>query len=136
MTLAEKIKALRHENKLTQKKLSELTGIAEITIRQYEAGKYNPKISNLEKLANVFHVPLSELIELSEDSDIYNLVTQIPSAEIVEKDEKKQIFLMNIHELQPFFSLNSRGRKRVIAYMKDLAKLQEYTEDKEPPSND
>ena len=40
MTVGQKIKMLRKEKGITQKELAEITRIAEITIRQYEAGKY------------------------------------------------------------------------------------------------
>lgn len=62
MTIGKKIKELRKQKKLTQKRLSKLTGIAEITIRQYEADKYNPKMENLQKIANALSVSIVELI--------------------------------------------------------------------------
>ena len=47
--IAENIRTLRKEKGLTQKVLGEKSGIAEITIRQYEAGKYIPKYDNALK---------------------------------------------------------------------------------------
>ena len=49
-SVGKKIRALRKEKGLTQKELSARSGIAEITIRQYEAGKYIPKMETLSKL--------------------------------------------------------------------------------------
>lgn len=46
---------------LTQKKLGELCGIAEPTIRRYELGKLNPKIGTLNKIAKALGVPVTEL---------------------------------------------------------------------------
>ena len=37
--------------------------MAEITIRQYESGKYQPKIEALEKMARVLGVPSQEIKE-------------------------------------------------------------------------
>lgn len=51
MTTGEKIKSARQNAKLTQKKLSELTGIAEPTIRKYESNRLNPKKETLQKIA-------------------------------------------------------------------------------------
>lgn len=51
MTTGEKIKLARQTAKLTQKKLSELTGIAEPTIRKYESNRLNPKKETLQKIA-------------------------------------------------------------------------------------
>ncbi len=64
MTIGEKIKHNRIKCGLTQKKLSELTGVAEITIRQYEANKYNPKINNLKKIALALKIELKEFIDI------------------------------------------------------------------------
>ena len=46
MTVGEKIRTLRNDQKITQKELGEACGIAESTIRRYELGKLNPKKEN------------------------------------------------------------------------------------------
>lgn len=61
MSSSEKIKRLRKENGFTQKQLADLTGIAEITIRQYEAGKYEPKLDKLRRIAAALNVSIGEL---------------------------------------------------------------------------
>ena len=57
MTVGEKIQAVRKEKGLSQKELSENTGLAEITIRQYESNKRKPKIENNRKIALALRVP-------------------------------------------------------------------------------
>ena len=52
MTVGEKIRKTRKQKKMTQNTLAGLTGLAAITIRQYEAGKYIPKIENLRKISH------------------------------------------------------------------------------------
>lgn len=69
MAIGEQIKILRKQQRLTQKQLAEKAGIAEITIRQYEAGKYNPKINALSKLCIAFDCKITDLID--EDSKKY-----------------------------------------------------------------
>ena len=51
MTTGERIRAERQAAGMTQKALGEACEIAEPTIRRYEAGKLNPKIETLEKIA-------------------------------------------------------------------------------------
>lgn len=58
MTIGETIRFLRKEKGLTQKELSEKTGIAVITIHGYESDKYKPRQDKLEKLAEAFNVPV------------------------------------------------------------------------------
>lgn len=52
MTTGERIRAARLNAGLTQKKLSELTGIAEPTIRKYESNRLKPKKETLDRIAH------------------------------------------------------------------------------------
>ena len=61
MTTGEKIRASRLNAGFTQKRLSELTGIAEPTIRKYESNRLKPKKETLERIAKplgVFYLNL------------------------------------------------------------------------------
>ena len=60
-TTANRIKELRKKAGLNQSQLAQQTGISEQSISKYERGKRNPKIENLEALANFFKVPVSYL---------------------------------------------------------------------------
>lgn len=62
MTIGENIRLARTQAGLTQKALSELTGIAEPTIRRYEANKLNPKIETITKIARAMGLYASDLI--------------------------------------------------------------------------
>lgn len=128
MSVSKQIKFFRTESHLTQKKLSELTGIAEITIRQYEAGKYNPKIGNLQKMADVFNVPLKALLEMEQGDKQLNVLSKIPSSTVHENNGQLEFDLSSIDELYTYFTLNRKGKKKVLSYIEDLSKLPEYTE--------
>lgn len=64
MTVAENIKRLRKEKRLTQKQLGNLCEpkISESTIRKYELGLLNPKIETVIKIATALEVSLKELL--------------------------------------------------------------------------
>lgn len=62
MNLSERLKSLRLERGYSQKELGEKLGIAYQTIQKYEKGIAKPLNKNLEKLAEVFQVPVSYLI--------------------------------------------------------------------------
>lgn len=62
MSIGKNIKFYRKKKGLTQKKLADLTGLAEITIRQYESEKYEPKRENLYKIRKVLDVNLNQLL--------------------------------------------------------------------------
>lgn len=73
MAIGEQIKQLRKQQHLTQKQLSEKSGIAEITIRQYEADRYNPKIEALKRLATALNCEVSDIDEsLTINKKLYN----------------------------------------------------------------
>lgn len=61
MSIADNIKYLRKRKNITQKQLAEASGLAVITIQQYEAGKYEPKIESLYKLRNALGCDINEL---------------------------------------------------------------------------
>ena len=56
------IKAARVKAGLTQKELAQKAGLAEITIRQYETNKREPRTENLKKIASALNIPVSELL--------------------------------------------------------------------------
>lgn len=59
--LSDNIKRIRTDKKITQKKLSEMTGLGLTTIQGYESGKFTPKQENLEKIAKALEVPSLQL---------------------------------------------------------------------------
>lgn len=59
--IGKRIKERRKALKMTQKELGEKIGCAEITIRQYENGRYSPKIDTRIALANALGVSYTDL---------------------------------------------------------------------------
>ncbi|MFI3249531.1 MAG: helix-turn-helix transcriptional regulator [Eubacteriales bacterium] len=64
MRAGEKILYHRRRVGLTQKKLAELSGVSEISIRKYELGSRNPKPEQLKKLAKAMGLGENELLEI------------------------------------------------------------------------
>jgi transcriptional regulator with XRE-family HTH domain len=56
MTVGANIKNLRKERGLTQKQLADMLGIAPNTVAQYELGISQPKLEQLQKIAEALHV--------------------------------------------------------------------------------
>ena len=154
MTIGKKIKAFRKERKLTQAKLSELTGIAEITIRQYEAGKYKPKTEQLIKLSAALGVSVHDLApEIYEkytfnkqELELIDALNHFLQRDVSEKDLNVLSTFMNSQEfkelertnkgfqtlrirkrLDTFYAqLNLNGQIKAMTYVEDLAKIPEY----------
>ncbi|KAF5076780.1 helix-turn-helix domain-containing protein [Anaerotignum sp.] len=68
MNISEKIQLYRKANKLTQKQLSELSGVSEISVRKYEAGHRFPKPEQLKKIASVLEIGGNQLLEIELDA--------------------------------------------------------------------
>ena len=64
MTLGDKIKSLRKEQKLSQSKLAKLCNLNETSICHYESNKTKPSLTTLQKLATGLHCDFEELYEL------------------------------------------------------------------------
>src|SRR6266705_2992991 len=61
-TLAKKIKLLRFSRGWSQETLAELCGFSRSYIANIESSKHNVSIDNLERIAQAFEVPISELL--------------------------------------------------------------------------
>lgn len=61
MTTGELIKAARKDAGLTQAQLSEKSGVAAISIHQYEAGKRQPRLEQLLLIAKALKTTVGEL---------------------------------------------------------------------------
>lgn len=60
--LAKRLKELRKLNNLTQRDVSLKLGVTTRSYQKMEASEYNPKLSNLIELANIFNVSLDFLV--------------------------------------------------------------------------
>ena len=145
MSIGKNIKAIRKEKGLTQKKLAELSGIAEITIRQYEAEKYRPKTEQLDKLAAALGVTIIDIIY--HDGNYPDFVTghkkfedMTPEEQTasIEADEREaalesqiQIILYrrygdDFSTFEDFMSLNTEGKLIASEFITYLRKSGRY----------
>ena len=56
------LRSLRTERGLTQQQLADLTGTAKITVYHWESGAALPQYPMLLRLANLFEIPMKELL--------------------------------------------------------------------------
>lgn len=127
MTIGEKIRVLRKKNGLTQKKLGELSGTSETTIKQYELGKRTPQLEQLIKIANTFLVPV-DFFTTDWESALKKENWKTTEKERLEIAQEKDL-LRNYH------SLNSNGRKEACKRVQELAEILRYIEPDTPELN-
>ena len=63
MTVGEKIKYIRKQNKISQQELGNMLGVSQAMIAQYENGKRIPKIETLIKIAEALDCEVSDIDE-------------------------------------------------------------------------
>ena len=126
MTVSENIRYFRKERGYTQKQLSELAGIATITLQQYELEKREPKLENLQKIAEALGIPIAALLDIDETDQALNTLSDFKNVDV---KQTKYPDMFNLKELEPYFSLNRKGKDKALSYIDDLAKLPEYTSD-------
>lgn len=122
MTVGQNIKVIRKEKGITQKKLSELTGLAEITIRQYEADKFTPKIQQVEKIASALNVTPFDIMGV----DYFDATTNSEQLqkEVSVFDTISSLYGREASEiLNDFLSLNDDGKRKASDYISDLVQI-------------
>lgn len=66
MTIGECIKNARKKAKLTQAQLAEKSGVAAISIHQYETGKRKPRLEQLTRISKALGIHIFDLVGISE----------------------------------------------------------------------
>jgi transcriptional regulator with XRE-family HTH domain len=66
MSVNEKIRLIREAKNLTQEQVAEKLGVSQSAYGDIERGDNDPKLSKLQKLADIFEMQLSELVDLTE----------------------------------------------------------------------
>lgn len=133
MTIGEKIQIARKKAGYTQKQLAQLCEVATGTIQQYELGKRQPRLKQLQLIAEALGIDVIELIGVDgmveqshnilknfniKNLDIYDLKT--------DKDQVKQANLLKYYN-----KLNGAGRDKAIERVEELTEIKKYTEKEE-----
>ena len=87
MTTGERIREARKKAGMTQAQLSEQSGIAAISIHQYEAGKRQPQIERLLRVASILNVPIEQLVDMETASEYTKAVIKMSKADTAEEEE-------------------------------------------------
>lgn len=128
MTIGERIQQLRKEKGITQKELAEKLNLAEITIRQYETNKREPKITTLSNIAKILGTGLETFLTDDEQSlfeDMANLYLKSDSNIKFLKSSQEHTPQEN-YLIEKYRELNEKGKKKATDYIDDLAQIPEY----------
>lgn len=135
MTVAENLRNLRTKKGLTQKALAEAVGLSEYTIRKYEAGKFKPKIEQVEKIALVLDTTPFQILGVEYFDNTTDLTALANDVKRVESNEPLFDILIAIKNeygdetatiIDKFLSMTDEGQQKVSEYIDDLIQISKY----------
>lgn len=116
MTIGDKIKYCRTRNRLSQAKLSELSGISLVSIKRYETNKAVPLPPQIKKLANALGIGALAFSETYFDS-LQELETYGDLAKLIMVLRKNHIISIYDDDKTVSFSINASIGKHIQAKM-------------------
>ncbi len=122
MSVNEKIRLIRETKGLTQEQVAEKLGVSPSVYGDIERGDNDPKLSKLEKIAEILEMPLSDLIDSSDKGTLninfnkqgkhYNVYLGSSNAEL-----EKQLLINELKDKELAL------QQREIAYLKELLEI-------------
>lgn len=133
MSIGTKIKEIRTSRGFTQRKLAEKSGLAEITIRQYESEKREPKIDALIKIASALNVTVISFLEgyIESTDEEAIMARQIAFEAGIDEKTASNLASEEIDIIYLYRQLNNIGKKEAGKRMVELTKIPEYRKDTE-----
>ena len=78
-TFTEKIRILRKNREWTQAQLAEALSVSESTVQKWEVDKNTPPVTEIKRLADVFYLPVTSLVDDAVDIPEYYYLETIPA---------------------------------------------------------
>lgn len=148
-TIGERIKSARRNSGLTQKGLAAQVGVPYQTIQYWENGRRNPKIDNLQKVADALDVDVNWLLrgsmaqqqaefarhvlrkksgaaKLSEMNQVFNTASNEGEETADSETATSPLSPLEVQLLKHFRSLNAVGQSVAVERLGELAQLPAY----------
>ena len=78
-TFSEKIRILRKNREWTQAQLADALSVSESTVQKWEVDKNAPPVSEIKRLAEVFYLPVTSLVDDAIDIPEFYFLESIPA---------------------------------------------------------
>lgn len=131
-SFAKNFKALRKERNMTQAEMGEILKISSMTVRRWENGSREPKMSTIEKIADVLEVDLLDLISANDIIQYSRDILKRTNGKEIATAASPQSSKEDRH-LDTIISkakqLSYEGREKVISYEDDLINSGKYKKD-------
>ena len=123
LMVADNLKNIRKEHKLTQQDIANVLGIDRSTYAFYETGKTTPSVNTLYKLAEIYNVSIESFVGEESGIEIIERKKEIPMSvaapfadqlAFLDKDEKMLLMCYRL--------IDKDRKNEAIEIMKDLAR--------------
>ena len=106
MSISSNIKRLRELHNLTQAELGKIAGVSDKAVSTWENGTAEPRMGAIQKIADHFSIPKSELID--------------------DLDHSQMLSPTESHLIDVYRDLNDEGQDKLIDYADDLYSTGKY----------
>lgn len=138
MTVGKRIQEARKNAGMKQSDLAEKLGVAVITIGQYERGKRQPNLGQLQRIATALDVPVPELMGLEQIDDVTWGREASPERTKEFPDRLWEKYLPQGSRARievALDQLSEEGQEKVAAYAEDLIpRYRAKTASQSPPA--
>lgn len=104
MSLGDKIKKYREENKMTQRDIAEILEVEPGTVSKYESGMLEPSIKAIKRLSEAFGITTDEL--LREDDETFDIL-KVNVLEVLKEQKELKLKGNLYHNTQITFAYNT-----------------------------
>lgn len=128
MSIGEKIRYFRKESGYTQKELAELSGIATITLQQYELEKRVPVLDNLQKISDALKISLLDLVGNNEYKKVIRHQAQKEMERMLSDGTARMVSQDEQLLVSDYLKLNNTGKAEARKRVSELTEIPRYTE--------
>jgi transcriptional regulator with XRE-family HTH domain len=122
MSVNEKIRLIREAKNLTQEQVAEKLGVSQSAYGDIERGENDPKLSKLQKIAEIFEIQLSELVDLTEKG---TLNINFPCQRNKTRHENNVYIGSSNAELKEQLLINELQKKELAMQHREIKNLKE-----------
>lgn len=131
MWIGELIKQARKTAGLTQTELGEKIGTSGVTIMRYEKGQRQPRIEQIQKIADALGITMRQLMELDDDQEyIHKEMRWTMTKEDIERQTEAALQSMADNPYQLIFAalneLNTAGQQKAVERVEELTEIPKY----------
>ena len=135
MDIGSRIKEIRSASGLTQSQLAELSGVAVISIRQYESGKRQPRVDQLRAIASALGVTVDYLLDIKparavdpdETPEEREKRLGLPKGALSNMQKVEDVEAQNKADMDKAMdALNIAGQREAVKRVREMASTEEY----------